>query len=43
MANRSLKLPDDLDASIIEIARRERRSIHAQILVLLESAVKGNE
>jgi hypothetical protein len=43
MTSRSLRLPDHLNGAIAEIARREHRSVNAQIIVLLEMAVKTSE
>jgi hypothetical protein len=40
MAKTTLRIPDDLYAKVEEIAEQERRSINAQLLVLIERAVK---
>jgi hypothetical protein len=34
-----LRLPPDIHAEIKEMAEKDRRSLHAQILVLLEEAI----
>jgi hypothetical protein len=40
MIRLNLRLPDDLHAELVEWARREERSLHAQILYLLRQAVE---
>ncbi len=43
IVNASLRLPAALHARIKALADRERRSLHAQILVLLEEALEARE
>ena len=39
----ALRLPDDLHKRLVKVAEAERRSLHSQILVLLEQALEGRE
>jgi hypothetical protein len=41
MVNFNLRLPDELHAKIKAAAEHDRRSIHAEILWLLERATSG--
>jgi plasmid stability protein len=41
MVNFNIRLPDDLHAKLKVAAERDRRSIHAEILWLLEHAVNA--
>ncbi len=43
IVNASLRLPAALHARIKALADRERRSLHAQILVLLEEALDARD
>jgi hypothetical protein len=40
MKKLSLRIPDDLHAALAEWAKRDRRSLHAQILWLLQQAAE---
>jgi hypothetical protein len=42
MVNYSLRLPDDLYSLIKAAAERDRRSIHAQLLWLVEHALEAD-
>lgn len=35
-----VRLPDELHAALVELARAERRSLNAQVVVLLERALE---
>ena len=37
----TLRLPGSLHSALAALARRERRSLHAEILQILEGAVEG--
>jgi hypothetical protein len=37
----SLRIPDELHTVLVQIAEQERRSLHAQILVMLEAQAKA--
>lgn len=39
----ALRLPDDLHEQLKEVAEGERRSLHAQILWLLERGLEGTD
>ncbi len=41
--NMTLRLPDNLAAKLKEIAKENRRSLHAEILYQLEQAIKQEE
>lgn len=36
----TLRIPEDLHAQLEEQARKERRSLHGQILVMLQDAIE---
>jgi hypothetical protein len=38
-----LRLPDDLHAELVEWARREKRSLHAQVLLIVQQAVDAEQ
>jgi hypothetical protein len=38
-----LRMPEDLHARLVSLAKRERRSLHAEILWLLQKAVEDQE
>jgi hypothetical protein len=37
----ALRLPDDLHADLVELAKRDQRSLHAQVLWILRQALKA--
>jgi hypothetical protein len=37
----ALRLPDALHAELVEWAKRENRSLHAQVLTILQQAVEA--
>ncbi len=39
----TVRLPEDLNAAIVAIAKRERRTRHQMILLLLEQAVAADK
>lgn len=41
MASTTLRLPDDLYAKVVQQAQRDRRSVNAQLVWLIEHAVEG--
>jgi hypothetical protein len=43
MKRLSLRLPDDLHAALKEVAEEERRSLHSQIIYILETYIEKAE
>jgi predicted transcriptional regulator len=39
----TLRLPSELHAVLVELAKRERRSLHGEMLRLLEDAVRREQ
>ena len=43
MAKITIRVPADLHRRVVELARRDRRSLNSEIIVLLEAAVERAE